>query len=218
MFLWRVLVARLRLVMGVAIGLLVLFGQFVLAEQVRPIIAWDVGVLAYLILAYQLFFTGVGPEIMAKNAAAQEEGEWTLFVLEVGATAASFAVIVSEFAALKGLEGQNKGLHLALVGVTLLLSWLMTQTTFAFRYAHEYYEASPDGTGYRQGLDFPSEKHPDYLDFAYFAMVIGMTFQVSDVQISDRHLRRLAMLHGLVAFLFNTIILALTVNLVAGLV
>lgn len=217
MFIWRVVMGRRLLFIGGVSGLLVLLGQMALRGQVNPIVAWDVGVVVYLILAYRLFFTGIEPQIMARNAAAQQEGEWTLFALEVGATAASFAVIVSEFTALKGLHGAAKGMHLALVVVTLFVSWLMTQTTFAFRYAHEYYETSPDGAGYRRGLDFPREEHPDYLDFAYFAVVVGMTFQVSDVQITDRHLRRLAMLHGLLAFLFNTIILALTVNLIAGL-
>ena len=114
-------------------GLLFFLGQMALRGQVNPILAWDVGVVVYLILAYRLFFTEIEPQIMARNAAAQQEGEWTLFALEVGATAASFAVIVSEFTALKDLHGAAKGMHLALVAVTLFVSWLMTQTTFAFR-------------------------------------------------------------------------------------
>ncbi len=100
--------------------------------------------------------------------------------------------------------------------MTLLVSWLMTHTTFAFRYAHEYYDVDP-GTGIVGGLEFPSEKRPDYLDFMYFSLVLGMTFQVSDVQITSRKFRRLAAVHGLLSFLYNTIILALTVNLAAGL-
>lgn len=217
MFIWRVLRARPLLFIGGVCGLLVLLGQLAVHGQMRPIWAWDVGVVVYLIPAYRLFFTMSEPQIMAENAVAQEEGEWTLFALEIAATAASFAVIFSEFAALKDLHGSIKGLHLALVLVTLFITWLMMHTTFAFRYAYEYYEKSPDGAGYRRGLDFPGEEHPDYLDFAYFTVVLGMTFQVSDVQITDRHLRRLAMLHGLLAFLFNTFILALAVNLGAGL-
>ena len=71
--------------------------------------------------------------------------------------------------------------------------------------------------GFAGGLEFPGEKQPDYLDFLYFSLVLGMTFQVSDVQITARKFRRLATLHGLLSFLFNTIILALTVNIAGGL-
>jgi uncharacterized membrane protein len=92
----------------------------------------------------------------------------------------------------------------------------MTHASFAFRYAHEYYQTDSDSPGINGGLEFPGETRPDYLDFLYFALVIGMTFQVSDVEISSRPLRRLAMVHGLLSFLFNTIIVALTVNLAAG--
>jgi uncharacterized membrane protein len=101
--------------------------------------------------------------------------------------------------------------------VTLFVSWLMTHVTFAFRYAHEYYEIDGGSTGIAGGLEFPGEKRPDYLDFMYFSLVLGMTFQVSDVQITARKFRRLAAVHGLLSFLFNTIILALTVNIAAGL-
>jgi uncharacterized membrane protein len=188
-----------------------------MAANTRAILVWDVGVSVYLLLAYALFFSVTDPRRMAANAEAQEEGEWTIFWLEVAAVTASFAAIVGEFAAIKEASGAFKALHVALVAVTLFVSWLMTHTSFAYRYAHEYYKISADGAGYRRGLDFPREEHPDYLDFCYFAMVLGMTFQVSDVQITLRHLRRLATAHGLLSFLFNTIILALTVNLAAGL-
>jgi len=188
-----------------------------LPANTQAILAWDIGVSVYLLLAYALFFTVTDPRLMAANAEAQEEGEWTIFWLEVAAVTASFAAIVSEFAAIKEASGAFKALHVALVAVTLFFSWLMTHTSFAYRYAHEYYKISADGVGYRRGLDFPREEHPDYLDFCYFALVLGMTFQVSDVQVTDRHLRRLATAHGLLGFLFNTIILALTVNLAAGL-
>ena len=93
----------------------------------------------------------------------------------------------------------------------------MMQFTFAFRYAHEYYALSDDGPAVDGGLIFPGEEHPDYLDFLYFALVLGMTFQVSDIAITSRKLRRLAALLGLLGFLFNTVILALTVNIAAGL-
>ncbi len=182
----------------------------------RSILAWDIGVVVFLALSAYLFTTE-RLDRMAADAAAQEEGEWTIFWLTVAAVAFSFVAIISAFADTRDLPPAQRGLHVALVAVTLFVSWLMTHTTFAFRYAHEFYEAGPDGADIAGGLEFPGEKRPDYLDFLYFSLVLGMTFQVSDVQITARKFRRLAAVHGLLSFLFNTIILALTVNIAAGL-
>ncbi len=96
---------------------------------------------------------------------------------------------------------------------SLLLAWLFLNTIFAVHYAHEFYG---DSGGKHSGLDFPGTKEPDYWDFIYFAFVIGMTFQVSDVQISERKIRRVALVHALIAFFFNVIVIALSVNIVAG--
>jgi uncharacterized membrane protein len=180
------------------------------------IIAWDVGTSVFLVLSLLLFLTE-SHDNMPAHAAAQEEGEWTIFAITIGAITASFAAIVGEFAQASNLHGVGKTLHIALVAITLLLSWLMMQFTLALRYAHEYYEVSGGGSEVEGGLNFPGEKHPDYMDFLYFSLVLGMTFQVSDVAITSRKLRRLATLHGFLGFVFNTVILALTVNLAAGL-
>ena len=214
---WRVVRGRPRLFIGLLCGLAVapLLPDGIKATT-RAIIAWDIGVIVYLATSAFLFTTERLDRIAA-DAAAQEEGEWTIFWLTVAAVAFSFAAIVSAFADIKDMPPAQRGLHVILVAVTLLVSWLMTHTTFAFRYAHEYYETDPDGAGIAGGLDFPQEKRPDYLDFMYFSLVLGMTFQVSDVQITARKFRRLAAVHGLLSFLFNTIILALTVNMAAGL-
>jgi len=117
-------------------------------------------------------------------------------------------------------ESKEAGLALYLpVAVAgILLSWAMVHCMFTLHYAHIYYDDDEtDNTRHTGGLEFPSEKNPDYLDFAYFSFVIGMTFQVSDVEISNKKLRRLALLHGLLAFGLNTFVVALTINLVAGL-
>jgi uncharacterized membrane protein len=85
-------------------------------------------------------------------------------------------------------------------------------------YAHIYYDPSErkDGGKVRGGLEFPGTKEPDYWDFVYFSFVIGMTCQVSDVQITARHLRHLATAHGIISFFYNTVVVALAVNVVAG--
>jgi uncharacterized membrane protein len=91
-------------------------------------------------------------------------------------------------------------------------------TIFALHYAHFFYGDSDDPTGAEaRGLAFPGHAEPDYWDFLYFAFVIGMTFQVSDVQIEDHRLRRIALAHGVLAFFFNVVVLALTINIIASL-
>ena len=180
----------------------------------RLLLAWD----AFAVMLMALIgarAAGATPAAMAAYTEAQETGEWLVFWITLLGILASVGAIISQFSGLKDVSPEMRDLRVGLVAGTLLVSWLVTHAVFALRYAHEYYEASADGT--RGGLDFPGKKAPDYLDFLYFAVVIGMTFQVSDVQVTDRSLRQLVMVHGLLSFLFNTIIVALTVNLVAGL-
>ncbi len=182
----------------------------------RSILAWNVGAGLYLTLAFVLFAT-TPVEGIAARAEREEAGEWTIFAITVAGIIFSFVALLGEFSATKDLQGIARSLHVTLVVTTLLVSWLMTHTTFALRYAHEFYERRDGSEEIAGGLEFPGERRPDYLDFFYFALVIGMTFQVSDVQITSRHLRRLAALHGFLSFVFNTVILALTVNIAASL-
>jgi uncharacterized membrane protein len=182
----------------------------------RGLLAWDLGVLVFLLLAAQLFVSEP-PELMPAAAEAQQEGEWTIFGITLAVVVVSFVAVSSEFSGIKNGEPEGQAWKVALVAFTLFLSWLMTHVTFAFRYAHEFYARDTGGPDVDRGLDFPKEKQPDYLDFLYFALVLGMTFQVSDVQITSRKLRRVSTLHGLLSFLFNTVIVALTVNIAAGL-
>jgi uncharacterized membrane protein len=214
---WLVVRGRPRLFIGLLCGLV---AAPLLPEGIngttRAILAWDFGVIVYLVGSAYLF-TSERLDHMAADAAVQEEGEWTIFWLTVAVVAFSFAAILGEFADTSNMPPARRNLHVILVAVTLFVSWLMTHTSFAFRYAHEFYETDPAGTDITGGLEFPGEKRPDYLDFLYFSLVLGMTFQVSDVQITARKFRRLATVHGLLSFLFNTIILALTVNIAAGL-
>jgi uncharacterized membrane protein len=213
---WRVVRGRPRLFIGMLCGLVaapLLPGD--ISRTTRAILAWDLGVIVFLAGAAFLFTTE-RLNHMAADAEAQEEGEWTVFWLTVAAVTFSFVAVIDEFSGMKELPAAQRSLHVILVAVTLLVSWLMTHTTFAFRYAHEYYEIDAGGVGIVGGLEFPGEKRPDYLDFLYFALVLGMTFQVSDVQITARKFRRLAAAHGLLSFLYNTIIVALTVNIAAG--
>jgi uncharacterized membrane protein len=213
----RLLLGHRRTFAATAIGVA---GYFALPAtwglRTRGIGAWDIGATAFLLLSLTLI-AGATSEGMEANAEAQQEGEWTLFWLVVAGATASFAAIVSEFGSMKGATPSVQEQKIIMVAATLAVTWLLTHVVFALRYAHEYYTRTGDSPVPDGGLEFPREPHPDYYDFFYFAAVLGMTFQVSDVQITSRKLRRLATIHGLLGFLFNTVIVALTVNLASGL-
>jgi uncharacterized membrane protein len=213
----RLLLGHPRSLLALVVGL----GSYpvmavLVAPHLRAVCAWDLGALVFLLAIGWMFYV-TPPSGMPRNAEAQQEGEWTVFWVMIAAVAFSFVAIVG---ALGDTSHQPPGVaraHVGFTATTLVLSWLVTQAVFASRYAHEYYERKPDGT-LRGGLGFPGEDEPDYWDFAYFSIVLGMTFQVSDVQISDRKLRRLAAVQGFIGFLFNTVIIALTVNAAAALI
>jgi uncharacterized membrane protein len=188
-----------------------------LGHATRAVLAWDIGSLLLLMLAAILFFREGSDAAMAENAKAQEEGEWTAFWIVIAGVAISFVALTQELGNVKDAGATVRGLHIGLVAATLVLSWLVTQVVFALRYAHEYYTTTGHRAKVDGGLEFPGTEPPDYWDFLYFSMVLGMTFQVSDVQITSRKLRRLATVHGFIGFLFNTVIIALTVNIASGL-
>jgi uncharacterized membrane protein len=144
-----------------------------------------------------------------QHAADQDAGRLTMLVLVV---AAALASLIAIFAELSSGGGPRRPSQLALASATILLSWAMIHTMFTLHYAHEYYDEIDGG-----GLAFPGhDKDPDYWDFVYFAFVIGMTSQVSDVAITGKGIRRTAAAHGIVSFMFNAALLALTVNIAAS--
>ena len=186
-----------------------------LTWQVRGLLAWCVGVAMYLLLAWWLcmiFDSGRTRE----RAQAQDEPNVVLLLLMLLATLACVAAITVMMQQSRDLSGLQRTLHIALSMAALAASWLFIQTMFAFHYAHLYYHEErrrePDGPG----LFFPGGMDPDYFDFLYHAHVVGMTSQVSDVQVTSREMRRLTLLHGVLSFGFNMLILALGINIVAS--
>jgi uncharacterized membrane protein len=141
-----------------------------------------------------------------RNAAVQDEGRFSILVVTAAAAFASLGAIVAE---LNGAHGDPWVLVLAVVTITL--SWGTVHTIFALHYAHEYYRGRQTG-----GMKFPDDDKPDYWDFVYFAFVIGMTAQVSDVAVTDKIVRRTVTAHGIVSFIFNTALLALMINIAAS--
>ncbi len=211
---WIVRVARghRRLVIAAALGALVCGLMSAAAPDLRLatrlLIGWDAALAIYL-AATALMMARASAGDIAKHAGAQDEGALAIMALTLIAVAASLVAIFAELAAAR--EQGGAGSYLLAIA-TVILSWLFTHMIFALHYAYEFYG---DGSSTR-GLDFPDEKAPDYWDFVYFAVVIGMTFQVSDVAISDRQIRRAATVHSLLSFFFNTTIIALTVNMAAN--
>lgn len=172
------------------------------------LLAFDVAALTFLITTLHMFATSE-TGAMHRRARTQDEGYWGFLLSSTGVSVVALVALGMELRASKG----GGWIEIALAAFTLLLSWLFLNTIFALHYAREFYG---DSGGKCAGLDFPGTHEPDYWDFVYFAFVIGMTFQVSDVQISEREIRHVAIAHALIAFFFNVIIIALSVNVVAG--
>lgn len=203
----RIVLARPRFFLSVAVGIIALA---VMPAMLRPptrlLLAWDIASALYLLLAFTTVMT-TGIAQIRRRAALQDDGRFAVLVLTSVAAFATLGAILSE------LAPAHRGPYApALAAATIVLSWAVIHTTFALHYAHEFYRGDRVG-----GLAFPGdEKEPDYWDFVYFSFVIGMTAQVSDVGITDRIIRRTATAHGVVSFIFNTALLALTVNIAAS--
>jgi uncharacterized membrane protein len=184
----------------------------------RATLGWDFGILILIawIMAMMALST---PDHMRRRAARQDLGRWVILLAITAGALISMLALAHIQKTLKASPDNGQVFYLAIIVVTIVLSWSLVHTVFALHYAHGYYgpsEDEDDDDGLVGGLEFPSEKQPDYWDFMYFSYVVGMTCQVSDVQVSGRDLRRMALIHGVVAFFFNTIILALTINIVAS--
>jgi uncharacterized membrane protein len=180
----------------------------------RLLVSWDTATGLYLILAMWMMAHSSIDKIRYR-AAIQDEGRMTVLLLTTLTAIASLAAIVAELATAKLHQGFAEFEHIGLAGLTVFLSWSFMQTIYALHYAHEYFQSGRKQTA--QGLEFPGDEHPDYWDFMYFSIVIGAAAQTADVNISSKILRRIVTAHCMIAFFFNTTILALTVNIGASL-
>ena len=214
---WRIVAARPRLLGCVLVGVLTtlfLPVSFAQHEITRMIVGWNVGAILYLLLAAHMMFWS-SHERMRKRAVEQDEGRVAVLILVIVAAIVCLVTIVAELSVVRELGGFLRSAHLALAALTLATSWLFTQTMFALHYAHDYYVAEIRGNPV--GLDFPGGHAPDYGDFLYFSCVIGTSGQTADVSISSRSMRRTGLVHCVLAFFFNTTLLALTINIASGL-
>ncbi len=209
-------VARLRAwhrsTLALALGVVGAVSTQTAGWETRLLIGWLAGSLAYLLLVWW----GVGRLDTVHTrlrASSEDPGATALYIALVAASWISLIGVLLVTDAAKTSTGMARGLHIGLALGALASTWLLIQTLFALRYARHYYRShAGKDTG---GLAFPGAA-PGYADFAYFAAVIGMTSQVADVAITTTAMRRLVLVHGLVSFGFNLLVLALTINLVAS--
>jgi uncharacterized membrane protein len=205
--LWKL---HARLFISAAVGIAVVLALFALPWRMpsRILVGWDIGVVLYLLLSG-------GPAARAsvatirQRAAINDDGAIALLVLATAAALASLAAVLAEL-------GHSPGWYQVALGVsTILLSWAFMNWIFTLHYAHAFYGASRDK--HAGGLIFPGGQDPDYWDFLYYSLVVAMTAQVSDVQITSKAIRRLTTVHGVVSFFFNVAVLALAVNIASSL-
>ncbi len=184
----------------------------------QAVLSWNGFALTSIVLAWlRIVFSDARTAV--RTAKLQDTGRTILFLIVIVGAVASLVAVIMLLSTAKGLNRRALSGHVVIACLTVLLSWVFIHTIFALHYAHAYYRECDDDpdSGNGTGLDFPEEDYPDYLDFAYFSFVIGMTFQVSDVEITSSRLRRMALIHGLLSFGFNTVILALAINIASGL-
>lgn len=180
----------------------------------RGLIAWNAGAVLYVLLAATMMIRS-SHHHMRHRAQLQDDGQLVILTLVVVAGIASLFAIAGELVVVKDMHGLVKAAHVALAGVTVLSSWSFIQIMFALHYAHDYYAAVCHG--HPAGLAFPKDDQPDYGDFFYFASVIGTSGQTADVSFITKPMRRIGSVHCILAYLFNTTVLALLINIGASL-
>lgn len=211
--------ARPRLLVALAIGVAVGLAAWLLgrlSHSTSSILAWDSLCLSYVVMM-MFYMTDRPPEEMRALAARDDQGRVTILGLVVTAAIASVVAVALELSQAKQSHGIIQGVRIALAFATVAVSWFMVHLIFALHYAHGFYDCDVAARADVGGLQFPGGKPPDYWDFLHFSVIIGVASQTADVQITSKQLRRLSTVHSLFAFAFNTVIVALTINLLAGL-
>jgi uncharacterized membrane protein len=173
---------------------------------------WNAGGLTLLGLAWLTIATA-DAETTGRRAAEEDPGRTAVTGLVLLASLAGFLAVTVLVRSPEAIAPRHEAELVALCLLTVAVSWTLTHTAFTLRYAHLYYR--DDGRS-RGGAEFPGGAPPSYLDFAYLAFTVGMTFQVSDTPVSNPHIRHTVLVHAVLSFLYSTALLAFVLNLVAG--
>ncbi len=175
------------------------------------VVGFDFAVIGFLLSLLPLL-RACDMATMRRHSEENDANRTVVLAVSTLITLVVMAAIAGELPAAKHGE---PGALLRLIA-TLLLTWLFANVVYALHYAHEYYRAGAVPGEDAGGLEFPGSGHPDYLDFAYFSLTLGMTFQTSDVEISSRSIRRIVTAHSFAAFIFNIGVIAFTINGIGG--
>ena len=213
--------AHVRLWISLCVALII----FLLSRKTPPtiqfILVWSGFSFSILVLLWVNILTATASEVklIARN---QDSSRVAIFIFVLFASLVSLLAVIFLLRSIPTRTEAGYKFHIVFSIISVALSWMLIHTTFAIRYAHLYYAYKKEEKGHDKdhngGLLFPTSDAPDYFDFAYFSFVIGMTFQVSDIQICSRHLRRIVLVHALISFAFNTVIVALAINIMSGLI
>lgn len=203
--------ARGRLGLAIVVGVA---ATLLLPEELgwagRIVGGWDAGAIVLLGLAWTIIATADQKETR-RRASSEDPGRTMVMAIVVLTSAVSLFAATVAMRHAKSMSGAMAAVLVSLSFLAVAAAWSVTHTAYTFRYAHLYYRDDGAGEG---GLLFPGDEQPGDSDFAYFAFVIGMCFQTSDVTITSRVFRRNALVHAILSFLYNTAIVALTLNLV----
>ncbi|GAB3851892.1 DUF1345 domain-containing protein [Hymenobacter terrigena] len=220
----RAMDVRWRLALAVIAGMgAALLAPHLVGVLARVVMGW-VGFAATDLALIILGMWQADTEDIRRVAASEDLPRTQAFVLVVGAAMASLGAVVGLMGSLKGISEDLRDLHVILSVAAVVLAWTLVHLVFTLRYAHTYYNADEDTGQDTGGLVFPDDQGndkgskltPNYVDFAYFSFIIGMTAQTADIGIGNRGLRRAALMHGLISFIFNTVIVALTIGTIGG--
>jgi uncharacterized membrane protein len=213
---WRALRARPRLALSALAGVLIglLLPEPAIPHAVtRILLAWNIAAIAYLGLALHMMSRAEHSHIRSR-ACSQDEGRFTVLLLVIASSVVALFAAAIELSAAKDAHGWLKTGHAGLAALTVFSTWCVNQTMFALHYAHDFYSAK----GEHKGLSFPGTCQPDYFDFLYAAAIIGTSGQTADVSFDSAPARRVGLMHSVLSFFFNTIVLAFTINLAAGMI
>ena len=213
--------ARTRLLIALFVSFIIFMVTGRTPPAIQFILVWSSFAFTGLVLFWITILTANVNEV--KDIAKRQDSSRTIvFIFVLFASFISLFAVIILLKILPDNKVAGYWYHIVFSIVSVVLSWTLIHTVFTFRYAHLYYTCHKDEKGIQKetlgGLQFPGEREPDYKDFTYFSFVIGMTFQVSDVTISSRTIRHLTLFHAIISFVFNTVILALSVGIIAGLV
>ena len=218
----RAFMLRPRLIIGILAGLFVgLVSPLDWRLTTRLLLAWNAGVILYIALTF-IMMVRDDLHRLHQRTSVPDEGRFVILTLSILAAVFSIAAIVVQLVATKDMAGGAKIFHMGLAATTIVTGWTFIHLTFALHYAHEYASERRNRPELpekiRGGLDFADTLTPDYSDFLYFSFIVGVASQTADVTVCSPTMRRIALVHGIVSFFYNTTVLALTINIAAGLI